>query len=92
MSLYRVEFDAQDYWIEAADFADAVQLWKRHVAVEWGADFTGEEQPESVEHVTVDPVISWGRIANAVPARKSTNDRYDGLLDQDDHHGEVPGA
>lgn len=57
MRLYHVQFDGQSYWIEAESFGDAVFKWKRHVAVLWGTDYDGSEEPESVHLVHDEPVI-----------------------------------
>ena len=55
--LYHVQYDGQSYWIEAVSFAEAVELWKRHVRVLWAQDYDGSEEPESVHLVHDEPVI-----------------------------------
>lgn len=60
MKLFHVQFDGQSYWVEAPNFPVAIELWKRHVAVAWGTDYDGDEEPESVALVHDEPVIREG--------------------------------
>lgn len=55
--LYHVQFDHMDYYVEAPSFALAIEAWKRHVAVLWGTDYDGTEEPESVALVHDEAVI-----------------------------------
>ena len=48
MNLYHVQYDDQPYYVEAPSFAAAIVAWRTHVADEWGDDFEGTEEPESV--------------------------------------------
>lgn len=57
MKLYHVQFDSQSYWIEAENFGTAVALWGRHVAKDWGPEYEGTEEPDSVHLVHDGPVI-----------------------------------
>ncbi len=57
MNLYLIQFDAQDYYVEASDFTRAIESWKIHVSRMWGADYDGTEQPESVALIHDDPFI-----------------------------------
>ncbi len=57
MKLYHVQYDSVSYWVEAASFAAAVEQWKRYVAQEWGTDYDGTEEPESVALIHDEPVI-----------------------------------
>ena len=57
MNLYHIQFDGQSWWIEARNFQGAIDAWTREVAKEWGEDFDGTEQPESVALVHDGPVI-----------------------------------
>lgn len=55
--LYHVQYDHVSYWVEAISFAQAIDRWKRHVKVQWGADYDGTEEPDSVHLVHGEPVI-----------------------------------
>lgn len=57
MNLYLVLYDGQPYYIEARTFPGAIDTWRQHVAEEWGEDFDGTEQPESVALVHEKAVI-----------------------------------
>lgn len=57
MNLYHIQDDGQSYWVESESFALAIVAWQWHVKEAWGADFTGEEQPESVHLVHDEAVI-----------------------------------
>lgn len=57
MNLYRIMFDGQEFFVEAPSFAVAIELWTKHVAVLWGTDFDGTEQPESCELIHDERVI-----------------------------------
>lgn len=58
-SLYQIQFDGEQWWVEAPTFAAAIQTWNRVVKAEWGDDYRGDEQPESVALITTDPVHRW---------------------------------
>lgn len=51
MNLYHVQFDSQSWWVEAPTFAAAIEAWHSRVRAEWGDDYDGTEQPDSVAHV-----------------------------------------
>lgn len=60
MKLYDIMYDAQHYYVEACNYATAVDLWTRHVEQLWGTDYDGTEQPESVRLVHDGDVIREG--------------------------------
>jgi hypothetical protein len=43
--------------VEAPSFGEAVKVWRSHVKELWGMEYTGEEEPESVELMHEEPVI-----------------------------------
>lgn len=45
--LYLIQFDGEPYYVEAADIADAVAIWRDAMRISWAEDFDGTEQPES---------------------------------------------
>jgi len=55
--LYHIQFDHISYWVEAADIRGAVDVWKRHVAKDWGAECDGSEEPESIALISEESVI-----------------------------------
>lgn len=57
MKLYHIQFDGQSYWVESNCFGNAIIRWQAHVKIEWGDDFTGEEEPDSVSLIHDEPVI-----------------------------------
>lgn len=57
MNLYRILYDVSPKYVQAEDFAAAVQAWKEHVKELWGDEYEGNEQPESVELIHNEPVI-----------------------------------
>lgn len=57
MNLYLVQFDGQSWYVEAPNFAAAIEAWKKRVEVEWGSDYDGTEQPCSVALVQDEPVV-----------------------------------
>lgn len=57
MKLYCILFDSRRYHVEAESIAKAVEYWRRHVAVEWGDDYDGTEEPESIALVHDEAVI-----------------------------------
>lgn len=57
MNLYHIQFDGESYYVEAANLAQAVELWKTHLQKEWGDDYNGTEEPESVALVHDEAVI-----------------------------------
>ena len=62
MSLYHVQFDGSSFWIEADNFAQAVEAWKAHVKALGDAGYMPTDEPESVHFVHDEPVIRrWGK-------------------------------
>lgn len=57
MNLYLVIYDGQHFYVEAKNFAQAIELWTEHVKEVWGDDFDGTEQPESCAHIHDEAVI-----------------------------------
>jgi hypothetical protein len=57
MSLYHIQFDNQPYWVEAENYGKAITAWRQHVAVLWGTDYDGTEEPQSVALIHDEPVI-----------------------------------
>jgi hypothetical protein len=58
--LYRVRFDGQMFYVEAPGFATAIEVWHAFVKHEWGKDYDGSRQPDSVELLDSDhDVIRW---------------------------------
>jgi len=57
MKLYCIQFDNQPRYVEAESFAKAVEAWRRWAAKEWGEDYDGTEEPESVALISDEPVI-----------------------------------
>lgn len=57
MKVYRIDYDNQPYIVEAPDLGAAVQAWKKHVAVAWGSDWDGTEEPESISLIHDEAVI-----------------------------------
>nr|WP_294560220.1 hypothetical protein [uncultured Rhodopila sp.] len=81
MNLYRIEFDSINYYVAALDFTDAIGAWRRHVQHVWGADYQGDEQPDSVERIHCEALIGfppadgeWRTVQQ--PATAETNDRF----------------
>lgn len=57
MSVYLVQFDGDNRIVEAPSFTEAISAWLRAMRVEWGDDYDGTEQPESVSLIDEEPVI-----------------------------------
>lgn len=57
MNLYLIHYDSQPFYVEAPDFAAAIEFWHAHVKELWGDDYEGDEQPESVALVHEEPVV-----------------------------------
>lgn len=57
MNLYHIEFDGQNYWVEAPTYGEAIRLWKEHVAKLWGGDYQENDEPDSCHKVHDEPVI-----------------------------------
>ncbi len=55
MHAYRIEYDSTHYIVIASNFTEAIAAWTEHVKAEWGADYVGDEQPESVAKI-------WGHV------------------------------
>ena len=47
-SLYLIVFDGEHDYVEAVDFATAIQIWQREMKREQGEDWDATSQPESV--------------------------------------------
>lgn len=58
--LYLLQFDGEHYYVEAATVADAIYAWMVHQRKEWGKDWDGTEEPDSVALVHERPVIRRG--------------------------------
>jgi hypothetical protein len=56
-NLYLIQFDHQDYYVEAPSMGCAIEAWKAHVQVEWGSDWDGTEEPDSCALVHDEAVI-----------------------------------
>ena len=56
-NLYLVEYDGERYYVEAVDFPSAISTWLGYMAMVWGNDFKGNEQPDSVAFIHDEPVI-----------------------------------
>lgn len=57
MHLYHIQYDSVSYYVEAESMQRAIDAWFSHVQQEWGADFGGDEQPDSCALVHDEPVI-----------------------------------
>lgn len=57
MKLYQILFDGSHRWVEAESFGKAVAKWLQAMKTEWGSDWEGNEEPESVTLVHDEPVI-----------------------------------
>ncbi len=58
MNLYMVTFDGQHDYVEAADFATAIELWRaKLIDAHMPGDFEPDVQPESVVLVHDEPVV-----------------------------------
>jgi hypothetical protein len=57
MKLYHIQFYGESYYVEAPSVAVAVERWKAHVQADWGPDYDGTEEPESVALVHDKAVI-----------------------------------
>ena len=58
MNLYRIQFDIDPDYVEAATFTDAINLWRLNLIREnKPGDFDDQVQPESVELVHEGGVI-----------------------------------
>lgn len=56
MKLYRVTFDNQPDYVEAASFGHALLIWREHVIADNPGDFDATVEPESLELVHDQPV------------------------------------
>lgn len=59
MSAYTVQFDGQIRVVDAPGFTEAIAAWGDAMQIEWGDDYDGTEQPESVALIDDDEVIRW---------------------------------
>lgn len=57
MNLYQVQFDSETWFVEAESFAAAIELWKERAAIEWGDNYSQEDEPESVALVHDDGCV-----------------------------------
>lgn len=57
MKLYQIMFDGEARFVEAESFAAAIEVWKQVKAIEWGEDYDGTEEPESVSLMSDEPVL-----------------------------------
>lgn len=57
MRLYRILFDAQPEFVEAADLGNAVRIWRQKKSVDWDDEYDGTEEPESIELLHDGPVL-----------------------------------
>lgn len=74
--LYHITFDASNFYVQARDYTDAIRLWKEHVAVLWGDDYDGTEQPESVSLIHDEAVIT-GRMTCSADERELLDGLYE---------------
>lgn len=56
MSLYHVQCEGEDNWVEANDFGSAVEIWRAAAIAEFGDDYV-DAQPDSVARVHDGPVL-----------------------------------
>jgi hypothetical protein len=59
MSAYMIQFDGQTRVVDAPGFTEAIEAWHEAMQIEWGDDYDGTEQPESVALIDDDLVIRW---------------------------------
>jgi hypothetical protein len=59
MSAYTVQFDGQIRVVDAPGFTEAIAAWGDAMQIEWGDDYDGTEQPESVALIDDQPVIRY---------------------------------
>lgn len=57
MKAYLVQFDGQDRIVEAPGFAAAILAWKCAMLEEHGAEWDGDEEPDSVSPISDEEVI-----------------------------------
>ena len=57
MNLYHIQYDGQPFYVEAPSLGAAVLAWRDHVKAEWGSDYDGTEEPESIALIHHQPVI-----------------------------------
>ncbi len=57
MNVYMIQFDASNRVVEAPSFADAINAWRAAMQEEWGVEYDGTEEPDSVSLVDDLPVI-----------------------------------
>lgn len=57
LRVYHIQFDGEQYVVEAMSVAMAVKAWKKHVKEEWQEDFDNTEEPESITLINDKPVI-----------------------------------
>lgn len=73
MKLYHIQFDDQPYFVEAESLGQAVAAWRAHVAVLWGSDYDGDEEPESIALVHDEPVVR-ARDGQVVPMQPASSE------------------
>lgn len=52
-----IQFDSNQEYVEAEDLPTAVKLWREKKAADWGDDYDGDEEPDSVALVHEEAVI-----------------------------------
>ena len=57
MKVFMVTFDGQNSVVEAASMSLAIAAWHDAMKVEWGDEYTGDEEPDQVALVHDEPVI-----------------------------------
>lgn len=57
LNLYCISYDSMEYYVEAESMPAAITAWKDHVALAWGDDYDGTEEPESCAFIHDEPVI-----------------------------------
>ncbi len=55
MRLYKIEYDSQDYFVEAPSMQRAIELWHGQVAIDWGNEYEGDEEVDSCQLVYDSP-------------------------------------
>lgn len=55
--LYHIEYYNESFYVEAENLGDAIGAWRAHLSKEWGDNFDGREEPDSIHRVHDEPVI-----------------------------------
>jgi hypothetical protein len=78
MRVYLVLFDGQERYVEAPTLPAAVRAWQAAMAIEWGADYDGTEEPESITLCGEEAVIrDETGTAGDVAGGKTANQLYE---------------